>query len=121
MRSFRRIIENNVAQVIQPDLLYFGGLTRSIKVARMAAVAGLDCTPHMSGGGLGYLYIAHFASCVSNCGPHQEYKGDDDTMPVSCDTSSLKSESGVMKIPAGPGLGIRFDPAFVNKAVVVSA
>jgi len=121
LRSFRRIIENNVAQVIQPDLLYFGGLTRSIKVARMAAAAGLDCTPHMSGGGLGYLYIAHFASCVSNCGPHQEYKGDDDTMPVSCDTSSLKSENGVMKIPAGPGLGIRFDPAFVNKAVVVSA
>ncbi len=121
LRSFRRIIENNVARVIQPDLLYFGGLTRSIKVARMAAAAGMDCTPHMSGGGLGYLYIAHFASCVPNCGPHQEYKGDDDTMPVSCDSSSLKSENGLMKIPSGPGLGIQFDPAFVNKAAVISA
>jgi hypothetical protein len=27
----------------------------------------------------------------------------------------------VMKIPSGPGLGIEFDPAFVNKAVEVSA
>jgi len=26
-----------------------------------------------------------------------------------------------MKIPSGPGLGIKFDPALVNKAVVVSA
>ena len=120
LRSFRRIIENNVAQVIQPDLLYFGGLTRSVKVARMAAAAGLDCTPHMSGGGLGYLYIAHFASCAPNCGPHQEYKGDDDTTPVSCDTSSLKSENGVMKIPSGPGLGIKFDPDFLSKANAVS-
>ncbi len=120
LRSFRRIIENNVAQVIQPDLLYFGGLTRSVKVARMAAAAGLDCTAHMSGGGLGHVYIAHFASCVPNCGPHQEYKGDGDTTPVSCDTSSLKSENGVMKIPSGPGLGIVFDPAFVNRAVAVS-
>jgi L-alanine-DL-glutamate epimerase-like enolase superfamily enzyme len=87
----------------------------------MAAAAGLECTPHMSGGGLGYLYIAHYASCVPNCGPHQEYKGEDDTMPVECETSSLKSVNGMMKIPAGPGLGIKFEPGFVSKAVVVFA
>ncbi len=121
MRSFRRIIETNVAQVIQPDLLYFGGLTRSIRVARMAAVAGKDCTPHMSGGGLGYLYVAHFASCVPNCGAHQEYKGEEDTLPVSSDTSSLKSENGMLKVPTGPGLGVTIDPAFVKKASVVTA
>ncbi len=121
MRSFRRIIETNVAQVIQPDLLYFGGLTRSIRVARMAAAAGKDCTPHMSGGGLGYLYVAHFASCVPNCGAHQEYKGEEDTLPVSSDTSSLKSENGMLKVPTGPGLGVTIDPAFVKKASVVTA
>lgn len=121
LRRFRWMIENDCVQIVQPDLLYFGGLTRSVKVARMAAAAGMDCAAHMSGGGLGYLYIAHFASCVPNCGPHQEYKGDGDTTPVTCDTSSLKSENGVMKIPSGPGLGIKFDPAFLNKAVVVSA
>ena len=119
LRSFRRIIETGTARIVQPDLLYFGGLIRSAKVARMAAVAGLECTPQMSGGGLGYLYIAHFASCVQNCGPHQEYKGDDDTMPVMCDTSSLKSENGMMKIPSGPGLGVRFDPAFIKQAGLV--
>lgn len=121
LRRFRWMIENNCVQIVQPDLLYFGGLIRSVKVARMAAVAGMDCTAHMSGGGLGYLYVAHFASCVPNSGPHQEYKGEGDTTPVSCDTSTLKSENGVMKIPSGPGLGVKFDPAFVNKAVAVSA
>lgn len=120
MRSFRRIIETGTARIVQPDLLYFGGLTRSIKVARMAAAAGLECTPHMSGGGLGYLYIAHFASCVPNCGPHQEYKGDGETLPVECATSSLKSEKGVMKIPSGPGLGVTIDPALLKRAVVVT-
>lgn len=121
LRRFRWMIETGCVQIVQPDLLYFGGLVRSVKVARMAAAAGMDCVAHMSGGGLGYLYIAHFASCVPNCGPHQEYKGEGDTTPVTCDTSSLKSENGVMKIPSGPGLGVKFDPAFVNKAVVVSA
>lgn len=120
LRRFRWMIENNCIQIVQPDLLYFGGLVRSVKVARMAAAAGMDCVAHMSGGGLGYLYIAHFASCVPNCGPHQEYKGEGDTTPVECETSSLKSENGVMKIPSGPGLGVSFDPQFVNRAVLVS-
>lgn len=87
MRGFRRIIETGTARIIQPDLLYFGGMLRSIRVARMAQVAGLDCTPHMSGGGLGHLYVAHFASCVPNAGPHQEYKGEEDTVPVVCSST----------------------------------
>lgn len=119
LRGFRRIIEQGIAQVIQPDLLYFGGMIRSIKVARMAAAAGLDCTPHMSGGGLGYLYVAHYASCVPNAGPHQEYKGEGDTLPVTSDTSSLKSESGMLTVPTGPGLGVTIDPAFLKDASLV--
>ena len=43
----------------------------------------------MSGGGLGYLYVAHSASCVPNAGPFQEFKGTDNTLPVSSDTSPL--------------------------------
>lgn len=121
LRGFRRIIETGTAQVIQPDLLYFGGMIRSLKVARMAEAAGLDCTPHMSGGGLGFLYIAHFASVVPNCGAHQEYKGEDDILPVKSETSSLRSEKGMLTVPAGPGLGVTIDPDFVSKARTVTA
>jgi L-alanine-DL-glutamate epimerase-like enolase superfamily enzyme len=119
LRGFRRIMETGTAQVIQPDLLYFGGMIRSIKVARMAAVAGLDCTAHMSGGGLGYLYIAHFASAIRNCGAHQEYKGEDDVLPVSSATSSLKCVKGMLRVPSGPGLGVTIDPGFLARAEVV--
>ena len=121
LRGMRRIIEQGIARVIQPDLLYFGGLIRSVKVARMAEVAGLDCTAHMSGGGLGFLYVAHFASAIANPGAHQEYKGEDDLLPVSSATSSLKSEGGMLTVPTGPGLGVEIDPAFLAKAVAVTA
>lgn len=120
LRGFRRIIDTKTAQVIQPDLLYFGGMIRSLKVARMANAAGLPCTPHMSGGGLGFLYVAHFASIVDNPGAHQEYKGEDEDLPVESDTSSLKSEKGILTVPSGPGLGIRFDPAFLKRAQILT-
>jgi L-alanine-DL-glutamate epimerase-like enolase superfamily enzyme len=121
LRGFRRIIETRTAQVIQPDILYFGGMIRSLKVARMAEAAGLDCTPHMSGGGLGYLYVAHFASCVPNCGKHQEYKGESEGLPATSDTSSLKSVNGVVKVPTGPGLGITTDPDLLKNAAMVKS
>jgi L-alanine-DL-glutamate epimerase-like enolase superfamily enzyme len=120
LRRARWMIEHRCVDVIQPDLFYFGGFVRSIRVARMAAAAGMPCTPHMSGGGLGYLYVAHFASCVSNAGPFQEYKGDDPSLPVSSDTSSLACVNGMLKVPAGPGLGVTIDPAFVRRATLVS-
>jgi L-alanine-DL-glutamate epimerase-like enolase superfamily enzyme len=119
LNNFRRIIQNGVTRIAQPDILYFGGMIRSIRVARTAAAAGLQCTPHMSGGGLGYLYVMHFASCVPNAGPHQEFKGFGGTLPVASDTSSLKSEKGVIRVPSGPGLGITIDPDFLQKSKVV--
>lgn len=116
LRMFKWMIENDVVQTVQPDLLYFGGLIRSVKVAKMAEAAGINCTPHMSGNGLGYLYVLHFASFIKNCGPHQEYKGDDDKIPFHCSTSTLKAKDGKMNVPTGPGLGIEIDPDFIKKA-----
>jgi len=118
LRQFRWMIETGVLQVVQPDMFYFGGMTRAMRVARMAEAAGLECTPHMSDSGLGFLYAAHFASCAPAHGPHQEYKGTDD-LPVSSPTSPLRAEKGVVRVPSGPGLGVVFEPGFLRAAHVV--
>jgi L-alanine-DL-glutamate epimerase-like enolase superfamily enzyme len=120
MRRFRWMIEHRGVDVVQPDLFYFGGFVRSIRVARMAATAGMACTPHMSDGGLGYLYVAHFASSVPNAGAHQEYKGRDQALPVSSETSPLLSVNGMLRVPSGPGLGVTIDPAFVKSAAAIA-
>jgi L-alanine-DL-glutamate epimerase-like enolase superfamily enzyme len=118
--GFRWMIANRAVDVVQPDLHYYGGYIRSMRVARMAHAAGLPCTPHMSGSGLGYLDAAHFVSCLPNPVPFTEFKGDTD-IPVSSPTSSLKVERGVVRVPSGPGFGISIDPEFVREARPVSA
>ena len=118
LRQFRWMIETGVLQVVQPDMFYFGGMTRAMRVARMAEAAGLECTPHMSGSGLGFLYAAHFASFAPAHGPHQEYKGTDE-LPVSSPTSPLRADKGVVRVPSGPGLGVVFDSDFLRAARVV--
>ena len=117
---FRWCIANRAADIMQPDLHYYGGFIRSTRVARMAAAAGMTVVPHMSGGSLGYVDVTHFCSFTPNVGPFMEFKGNAE-IPVSCESSSLKATNGVVKCPTGPGFGVTLDPDFVAKAKVVTA
>lgn len=115
IHAFRWLIANDALQVVQPDMFYFGGMVRSVKVARMAEAFGKKCTPHISGSGLGYLYMMHFASSIPNAGPFHEFKGFNDELPFTCSTSTLSSDDGVVTVPSGPGLGIEIDPDYIAK------
>lgn len=113
--GFRWLIANNGIDIVQPDNYYFGGLIRSMKVARMAAAFGKSIVPHMSGGGLGYLYNIQFVSCVPNAGEHHEFKTLKTHVRFECKTSPLKVVDGKIKVPTGPGFGVDLDPEWVRK------
>lgn len=118
MHAFRWLIANDALDIVQPDMFYFGGLIRSMKVARMAAAMGKTCVPHISGG-LGYLYMIHFVSVIPNAGPYHEFKGLSQAIPFECKTSDLGTMGGFVKVPTGSGSGVELDPAFIKKHAVV--
>lgn len=113
--NFRWLIAHDGLEIVQPDSYYFGGLIRSVKVGRMAAAFGKSIVPHMSGGGLGFLYNSHLVSVLPNAGAHHEFKGLQTDVPFECKTSPLKVVGGKIKVPTGPGLGVEIDPAFIQK------
>ncbi len=121
LHGFRWLIASDALEIVQPDTYYFGGMIRSLQVARMAAAFGKSCTPHMSGGGLGFLYMAHFVSVLPNAMPHHEFKGLRTSVPFECRTSPLKVVDGRLRVPTGPGFGVDIDPAYVAKHRVVTA
>ncbi len=121
MHQFRWLIANNGLDIVQPDMFYFGGMVRSMKVARMAEAFDKVCVPHISGSGLGYLYMMHFVSAIPNAGPYHEFKGINKDIPVDCQTSSLESEEGVVTVPSGPGMGLEIDPDFIARHIPVKA
>jgi L-alanine-DL-glutamate epimerase-like enolase superfamily enzyme len=117
--NFRWLLANNGIDVVQPDNYYFGGMIRSVKVARMAEACGKTFIPHMSGGGLGYIYNSHIVSVCSNAGLHHEFKGFETHVPFECPTSPLTITEGKITVPSGPGSGVIIDPDFVKKHSVV--
>jgi len=115
LHGFRWLVANDAVQIVQPDNYYFGGMIRSMKVARMAQAFGKQCTPHMSGGGLGFLYMMHFVSALPNAMPHHEFKGLRTNVRFECKTSSLKVVDCKIRVPTSPGLGVDIDPDYLSK------
>jgi L-alanine-DL-glutamate epimerase-like enolase superfamily enzyme len=109
---FQWCIRERVADIIQPDLYYYGGFIRSIRVARMAEARGLATTVHLSGG-FGFVYSLHFASCTPKIGPWQEYKNGVDTYGQWFNPP-LRIVDGAISIPQGHGVGLA-DPKEILK------
>jgi len=103
-RRFRWMIHNRGVDIVQPDLQYYGGLIRSVRVANMAQLAGMSTTVHISGG-LGFVYMLHFASRTSDIGAYQEYKRGVERYSQWFDPP-LESKDGMLSVPSGPGVGI---------------
>jgi L-alanine-DL-glutamate epimerase-like enolase superfamily enzyme len=116
---FRWMIANRGVDIVQPDLQYYGGLIPSIRVARMAALAKMPTTVHISGG-FGFVYMLHFSSCVPDIGRYQEYKLGAEKYGSWFDPP-IRVSTGKMTIPSGPGVGIKDIRAVLQGALPVEA
>jgi L-alanine-DL-glutamate epimerase-like enolase superfamily enzyme len=116
---FQEMIQRRVADIVQPDLYYYGGIIRSLRVAHMAEAADLATTAHLSGG-FGFVYLLHFASCAAKIGPWQEYKKGVETYGRWFDPP-LKVTDGAINVPKGAGVGIVDPKEILNGATLVQS
>jgi L-alanine-DL-glutamate epimerase-like enolase superfamily enzyme len=120
MHAFRYLIGNEVFQILQPDVFYFGGMIRTMKVARMAQATGLRITPHISSGGLGYVYMLHMVSICPAAEKYHEFKmfqnrdSNGTMIPLESKAEKFECIDGVIKVPTGSGLGVTIDPEYVK-------
>ena len=127
VHAFRYLIGNEVFQIVQPDLFYYGGMIRTMQVARMAEAAGLQITPHISGGGLGYVYMLQMVSVCPAAAEYHEFKmfhtrdANGTVIPVESKAEPFESIDGIIKVPMGSGLGVRIDPDYIKTHQVVRA
>ncbi len=127
LHAFRYLIGHEVFQIVQPDLFYFGGMIRTMQVARMAEAAGLKITPHISAGGLGFLYMLQMVSVCPAAYTYHEFKmfntldANGTIIPIQSKGDPFGSHDGVIPVPTGSGMGVMIDPDYVATHTVFEA
>ena len=113
MTAWRRIIGEGAVDIVQPDVCYLGGLTRTLRVADMAARAGIPCVPHSANLTLVTVFALHLMAAIPNAGPYVEYAIEPECYypwQVGLFRPALNVAEGHVTVPAGPGWGVEIEP-----------
>ena len=117
---WRRMIETRAVDIVQPDVCYLGGISRTLRVAKMAAAAGLPVTPHSANLSLVTVFTLHLMGALANPGPYVEFSIEGpDYYPwqvgLFCG-SPYRVENGHIGIPAQPGWGVEIDREWLARS-----
>jgi len=126
--KFRWLIQHRGVDVMQPDVLNNGGFVRTLRIARLAAAAGMQASFHSATSEFAAAYMLHLAAVTPNLGAFQEFLEDSPADGGKRRTRSpsesyyapcFEVREGVVTVPAGPGLGRTIDPWLLKRARVV--
>ncbi|MCB1445204.1 MAG: L-rhamnonate dehydratase [Rhizobiaceae bacterium] len=104
--GFRRLIENRFIDILQPDVMWVGGLTELLKISAHASAYDLPVIPHGSG-----PYSYHFIASQPHS-PFCEYVAASpdgrSILPVfgNLFTGEALPENGKLRISSAPGFGM---------------
>lgn len=113
--QWRRMIAMRAVDIVQPDILYLGGVLRTLRVAAMAREAGLRCVPHSANRALVTLATLHVMGALPNAGDYVEYSIEPTGWTDGLYDRDLKVVDGRVAIPDGPGWGVRINPALLER------
>lgn len=121
---FKQLLMEGYADIIQPDVSHAGGITECKKILSMAEAFDVAAAPHCP---LGPIALAACLQLDATChnafiqeqslGIH--YNEGSDLLDYLKEKKVFDYESGYVKIPDGPGLGIEIDEEFVQQQALV--
>jgi len=120
LATWERMIEMRAVDIVQPDIMYMGGLSRTLAVVRRAAAAGLPCTPHSANLSLVTVCTMHLLGAIANAGKYLELSIEGaDYYPWQQGLfreDPYQVRDGHVTIPAAPGWGVEINPGWLDAA-----
>jgi len=121
--EFKRLFEQGVVDVIQPDVSHAGGITEVSKIASMAEAYDVALAPHCPLGPVALAACLQVDAVAANALIQEQsldihYNREADLLDYLAEPGVFDYEDGFVDLPDGPGLGIELDEAAVREAAV---
>ncbi len=116
LAQWRRMIEMRAVDIVQPDVLYLGGVVRTLRVSAMASEHDLVCVPHSANRALVTVVSLHLMASIPNAGKYVEFSIEDAPWADAFYEPKLKVVDGSVAVSAEPGWGIRIRKDWLAKA-----
>jgi L-alanine-DL-glutamate epimerase-like enolase superfamily enzyme len=120
LQIWARMFDLGAVDVAQPDVMYMGGITRTLQVCEMAAAYGLPVTPHAANLSLVTMCTMHLLKAIPNAGKYLEFSIEGlDYYPWQEGLflgNPYRIEDGCAIVPEGPGWGVEINPAWLDRA-----
>ena len=118
--KWRRMINTRTFDIIQPDPLYLGGITRTWRTALMAHQAGIPCIPHSANHAMVTLFTLHLMRAIPNPGNYLEFSIEFDS-GINNEARALYAplleiENGSLHLPAEPGWGVTVHQDWLDRS-----
>ena len=114
------MIELRAVDIVQPDVMYMGGLWRTLQVTEAAARAGLPCTPHSANTSLVTVATLHLLAAIPNAGRYLELSIEGaDYYPWQVGLfrgDPFAVTDGHVRVPGEPGWGVEIEPWWLARA-----
>ena len=120
IRIWKDMVERKIVNIYQPDVMYLGGLTRTLQVAKIIEEGGYVCTPHAANLSLVTMCTMHLLKAIPNAGPYLELSIEgEDYYPWQQDLfldNPFKIENGCVTVTDKPGWGLDINPEWLNSS-----
>ncbi len=118
--TWKRMIDMRAVDIVQPDILYLGGISRTLRVVAMAEQAGLRVTPHCANLSLVTLFTMHLLRAIPNAGKYLEFSIEGaDYYPWQQELfveNPYVIENGHAEVTEKPGWGIDISPDWLARS-----
>jgi len=118
--TWRRMIEMGAVNIAQPDILYLGGINRTLRVVDLAKSASIPITPHCANLSLVTLFTMHLLKAIPNAGKYLEFSIEGaDYYPWQQDLfleDPYSVDDGKVTISDKPGWGIEIRSDWLEKS-----
>ena len=112
------MVDRKIVNIFQPDVMYLGGLTRTLQVAKIIEEGGYICTPHAANLSLVTICTMHLLKAIPNAGPYLELSIEgEDYYPWQQKLfldDPFEVKNGCVDITDKPGWGVEINPSWLE-------